>query len=217
MKPMLQDDDLPSGILDRLERAEKLKLQGRHEEALRILEELLMEDPANVPALEEIADNELSLEHFARAETAAAQAVALDAESYTGHYILGFIRSHEAQWQEATERLRRANVLKPNNPEILRCLGWALFNAGLRAQGLVTLERALNLESDNSLILCDLGVVYLQAQNVPKARVLLQRALDIDPGNERVRECVRAVERLERALRERTGSLGQRLSSASPL
>jgi Flp pilus assembly protein TadD len=192
---MVPDDPLPD-ILERLERAEQLKLNGNHHEALAILEELLLEDPENVSALEEIADNELSLGEYERAETAARQATALDQGSYTGFYILGFLRSRTEQWPEAIAHLRRANTLKPNNAEILRCLGWALFNGGQRAQGIVTLERALNLDIESSLTLCDLGVAYLQVQNFAKAKTLFARALDIDPDNSRARECMQAVDRL---------------------
>lgn len=185
-----------SDTLARLERAEQLKLTGKHEDALKILVELLIEDPENVPALEEVADNELSLGHFDRAERAARQAVSIGQKSYTGHYILGFIRSQEEKWDLALKELKVANVLSPNNAEILRCLGWALFHAGQRAQGVVTLERALNLDQENPLTLCDLGSAYLELRNIFKARALFQRALEIDPENTRARESVVMVERM---------------------
>lgn len=195
-------DDSSSDTLERLENAERLKLAGKHREALAILEELLLEDPENVSALEEIADNELSLGEFARSETAATQAIALDKESYTGEYILGFLRSRSEQWAQSVAHLRRANSLKPNNPEILRCLGWSLFNSGERAQGIVTLERALNLDSDSPLTLCDLGVAYLQVQNFPKAKTLFRRSLDLEPTNTRAKECMEAVDRLVKLVDE---------------
>ncbi len=198
---MIHDDPSPD-VLERLEKAEQLKLAGKHREALAILEELLLEDPENISALEEVADNELSLGEYVRAETAASQAIALDADSYTGYYILGFLRSRTEEWTDAIRHLRKANSLKPNNAEILRCLGWALFSHGERAQGIVTLERALNLDSDSPLTLCDLGVAYLQVQNFSKARVLFQRALDIDPHNARAKECMAAVERLSNLVRQ---------------
>lgn len=188
--------------LDRLEKAEQLKLAGQHREALQMLEQLLFEDPENVSALEEIADNELSLNEYARAETAAKQAIELDAESYTGFYILGFLRSRTEEWPEAIVHLQKANALKSNNAEILRCLGWALFNGNQRAQGIVTLERALNLDADSSLTLCDLGVAYLQVQNFPKSKTLFQRALDLDPENARAKECMAAVDRLAKLVPE---------------
>jgi tetratricopeptide (TPR) repeat protein len=111
-------DDVPSDTLERLERAEQLKLDGQYQQAIALLEELLLEDPENVAALEEVADNELSMEQYDRAEAAATQAVALDAKSYTGQYILGFLRSRDGQWERALEHLRTANKLKANNAEI---------------------------------------------------------------------------------------------------
>jgi protein O-GlcNAc transferase len=200
---MMDDGQLPPGTLERLERAEQLKLDGLYVEALMILEDLVLEDPSNVAALEEIADNELSLERFARAEVAASQAVALDPSSYTGHYILGFLRSREGKWAEALPRLKEANRLKANNPEILRCLGWALLRSDLKPQGVVTLERSLNLDSDNPLTLCDLGIAYVELRNFSKARALLLRTLDLDPENARARECIAAIDRLEQMQREK--------------
>ena len=198
----MDDQPFTSGIIERLEAAEQLKLAGEYQQALIILEQLLVEDPENVSALEEVADNELSLEHFPRAEAAASQAINLDPKSYTGHYILGFLRSQAEEWERALMHLQEANKLKPNNAEILRCLGWTLFNSSKRAQGIVTLERSLNLESANPLTLCDLGVAYLQTHNVFKAKSLFQRTLDLDPENERARECVQAVERLEGGMKK---------------
>jgi len=198
----MADEEFYSDTLERLEKAEQLKLEGLHAEALMILEDLLLEDPENISALEEIADNELSLGRYHRAEVASQQAVDLDGSSYTGLYILGFLRSRSEQWDEAISFLRTANGLKPNNAEILRCLGWALFNGGERAQGIVTLERALNLDRDSTLTLCDLGVAYLQMQNFPKARVLFERALELEPENPRAKECLQIVDRLKKVLKE---------------
>lgn len=199
---MRDDRTSTSDTLERLEEAEQLKLGGDYVAALVILEELLIEDPENVPALEEVADNELSLEHFDRARTAARQAVELDKDSYTGHYILGFLKSIDKEWNDAVDYLRKANVMRANNPEILRCLGWALFSKGERAQGVVTLERALNLDEENPLTLCDLGVAYLQTRNIVKAKSLFERAIELDPENIKAIECMKAVEGLERTVEE---------------
>ena len=80
---MADNGSIPQDILERLEKAEQLKLVGKNEEALVLLEQLVLEDPSNVSALEEIADNELSLERFERAEVAATAAVDLPVGSLT--------------------------------------------------------------------------------------------------------------------------------------
>lgn len=196
MPPPSYDDQAVSV----LEEAERLKLNCQHTESLALLEGLLAKDPGNVAALEEVADNELSLEHYDRAVTAAAQAVALDQGSYMGHYILGFVASHREDWEVSLRELQVANRMKPGNAEILRCLGWALFRAGKRVQGIVTLERALNLDPDSTLTLCDLGVCYLEARNFPKAETLFARARDLDPSNDRAQECLAMVMRMQKRL-----------------
>lgn len=187
------NDDIIGHLLDQ---AEQMKLDARHAEALVILEEIVVKDPNNIVALEEIADNELSLEQYDRAEVAAKRALALDSGSFDAHYVLGFVASVREEWDASVNSLKIANRLEPNNPEILRCLGWSLFSAGHTVEGVVTLERALNLEDTNPLILCDLGVVYLKMKEFPKARALLERALEIDPLNVRVKECLEMATRI---------------------
>lgn len=187
------NDDIIGHLLDQ---AEQMKLDARHEEALVILEEILAKDPNNIIALEEIADNELSLERYDRAEIAANRALSLDSGSFDAHYVLGFVASVREEWDKSVDSLKISNRLEPNNPEILRCLGWSLFSAGKTLEGVVTLERALNLEDANPLILCDLGVVYLKMKQFPKARALLERALEIDPQNLRVKECLEMATRI---------------------
>jgi tetratricopeptide (TPR) repeat protein len=191
--PTPQDPQYPPHIQDTLEQVETLKINGEHEKSIALAQKLLVDDPDCVGALEEIADNYVSLEKHDRAEKAAHRALQLDRNSYTAYYILGFLASNQQKWDIALEFLKRANVLHPNNPEILRCLGWSTFNANKRAQGIVILERSLNLDPENSLTLCDLGICYLQTKSFEKSVQLLKKAMDIDPENKRIQECYRAA------------------------
>lgn len=177
-----------------LERARALKEQGEHPQALSLLESLLAEDPGNVTVLEEIAENEWCMGHVQRAYLAARRTTALCAENAMGNFILGLVAIHKREFPRAVEALRRANRSQPDAPDILRSLGWALFHQGETMQGVVTLERALNLEDGNIHTLCDLGEVYLALRNSAKARALFLRVLAIDPGNSRAREGVARTE-----------------------
>jgi len=193
---MLKDNDdynYPEHIMEALEAIEELKLSGEHEKSIEKAEKVLVSDPDCVPALEEIADNYVSLNQFNRAEKACQRALKLNEKSYTAHYILGFITSHDQDWSKAIQYLKKSNDLHANNPEILRCLGWALFNSRKRTQGIVILERALNLDPENSLTLCDLGICYLQNKNFDKSVELLRRAMEIDPDNKRIKDVYSAA------------------------
>ena len=193
---MLKDRDdskYQPRILEALEKIETLKLNGEHDKSITAAQKLLCDDPNCVAALEEIADNYVSLDKFDHAEKAAVHALKLDKNSYTSHYILGFLTSHKQNWVQAVTHLEKSNKLHPNNPEILRCLGWATFNVDKRSLGIVILERSLNLDPDNSLTLCDLGICYLQTKRFNKAVELLKKAMEIDPNNKRIQECYHAA------------------------
>ena len=183
----------PAHTLEALELIETLKLNGEHKKSISEAQKLLCNDPNCVAALEEIADNYVSLSEFDCAEKAAIRALKLDKESYTAYYILGFLVSNQQGWEKAIGYLKKANALHPNNPEILRCLGWSTFNADKRTQGIIVLERSLNLDRENSLTLCDLGICYLQTKNFDKAVELLKKAMEIDPDNKRIQECYQAA------------------------
>ena len=167
-----------------------------------LLEGLLSNDPGNVAALEEIADNELSLERYNRAVIAAKQAVALDSKSYMGHYILGVVASLNEDWNKSYNELQIANSIRPNNPEILRCLGWVLYNSEKRVQGVVTLERSLNLDPENTLTLSDLGLCYFQMRNFTKSKTLFERVTNLDPENIRAKECLDMITGMEQNMKK---------------
>ena len=186
--------NIDESMLNILKHSEDLKFEGKHQEAIQIAEEVLGQVPNCVAALEEVADNYLSLELYDKARKAAEHALKHDKISYTAYYILGFIASHYQKWTEAKEYLAKANEIYPDNPEILRCLGWVVYNEGQNTTGLVTLERALNLDPENSLILCDLGVCYMQSRNFEKALSLFYKTLEIDPENQRAKDCVMAAQ-----------------------
>ncbi len=187
------DQKYPQHIADALDNIESLKLSGEHQKSILEAEKLLFEDPNCVAALEEIADNYVSLDDYKKAEKACHRALKLNKDSYTAQYILGFIHSQKQEWDKAINYLKNSNAKHSNNPEILRCLGWALFNSHKRTQGVVILERALNLDPENSLTLCDLGICYMQLKNFDKSIDLLKRAMELDPNNKRILDCYKAA------------------------
>ena len=193
-KPPRPPRNIDDSIADALDRIEDLKLNGQHEESIKEAQKLLFNDPDCVAALEEVADNYVSLDEYEKAIRACHRALSLDSKSFIAHYILGFIDSQHQDWEVAIQHLKISNDLHPNNPEILRCLGWALFNGDKRTQGLVILERALNLDTENSLTLCDLGICHLQVKNFDKAMDLLKKAIEIDPDNKRIQDCLNAAQ-----------------------
>ncbi|MBI2638784.1 tetratricopeptide repeat protein [Candidatus Peregrinibacteria bacterium] len=178
--------------------ADQLKLKGRHDDAIRLCERILMFDLDCIEAYEEIGDNFLSLKEFEKAEKALLRAVQLDPHSANANYLLGFTYSALGDWEGSIEYLEGADQIQANHPEILRCLGWSYFHYGQKKKGIIVLERALNLAWDDCLILCDLGVCYLNEKNFERAIALFQKVLAIEPENEKARECLKACKFFQR-------------------
>jgi tetratricopeptide (TPR) repeat protein len=177
-----------------LEKAEKLKLSGEHMEAIRFCQEILLQDLDVTEAYEEIGDNYISLGEYPKAVKALVHALKLNPMSANANYLIGFLHSTQQNWGEAVNFLEYANELFPNHPEILRCLGWAIFHNGFKKKGLFVLERALTISPEDSYILCDLGVCYMNQRNFPRALHLFQKTLNVDPDNLKARECMRIAE-----------------------
>lgn len=183
-------------IMRELAKSEELKILGHYKEAMDIAQKILQKDPSCVPAAEEMADNLLSLEEHSSAEKTADFILSLDPESYIALYIKGFVSLTKGENFVALPYLLDANQKNPNNPEILRCLGWALFHTGKKGEGVATLERALNLRPDDPMILCDLGVCSLHENKLEKTLRLFERALALEPENERAKDCLEAAREL---------------------
>lgn len=163
--------------------AEHLKRQNRFQDAIKICEEILMENPQCVLAYEEIGDNYLSLRKLTKAEKALLYAKKLDHNSANAAYLLGFLYSCLEKWEKSYRELELANQLKPNHPEILRCLGWTLYQLGKKNDGIALLERSRNLAPKEIYTLTDLGMCYLNQKKFRKSQEIFEEVLKIDPNN----------------------------------
>jgi len=177
-----------------LGQAEELKNEGRSEEAIKLLHTVIMETPNCIEAFEELGDNYLSLQDPIKAKKALQQALKLNARSSNAHYLLGFLLSMEEDWTHSVEELKVADEISPNHPEILRCLGWAVYNANRRTQGISLLERSRNLSPFDPNILCDLGVCYMNSLQHKEAEEVFKAALKLDPNSEQAKECLKVLE-----------------------
>lgn len=181
-----------------IEEAEKKKNEGKHLEAIRLCERILVSDLDCIEAYEEIGDNYLSLRKYDQAEKALKQGLKVNKGSANANYLLGFVYSCTGKWEESVTLLEKADSLYPNHPEILRCLGWSMYHQGQKKRGIVILERSLFLAPNDPLILNDIGVLYLNDKNFERAASLFKKTLQIDPSNQKAKECLNAVRFFER-------------------
>ena len=197
----MQHDEATAAVLQQVE---MLKAEGRNEEAVKILESLLLEMPECIEAYEELGDNFLSLQQPEKAKKALRQALRLNPRSSNAHYLLGFLLSMQEDWVTSVEELSKADEISPNHPEILRCLGWAVYNANRRSQGISLLERSRNLSPFDPNILCDLGVCYMNSLQHQQAEKVFKKALELDPNSNQAKECLAVL----KAMRDGLDTLG---------
>ncbi len=196
----MKDMNYDSEVLELLAQSEELKVEGEHDRAIGILEQIILSDPMCFEAFEELGDNYLSLRELDKAEKALAQSVKINPDSSNGHYLLGFLSSLQEHWKHSVSLLEKADALSPNHPEILRCLGWAFYNSNRKSQGISVLERSRNLNPYDPNILCDLGVCYMNSQQFDGAEETFNDALKIDPNSEQAKECLMMLAMLKGGL-----------------
>lgn len=191
------NNNLPQEILEVLGKAEELKDRAQHEESIKLLQQLLLDFPDCCEAYEEIGDNYMSLREIKKAEKALQHAMKLNPKSANGHYLLGFLFSLQHKWTSSVEELRQADDLFPNHPEILRCLGWAIYNCNRQTQGIAVLERSKTLSPNDVNIICDLGVCYMNSQKIEEARKAFGKVMELAPDSEQAQECKVFLQMLE--------------------
>ena len=196
---MTNDNQTPydPDVYDMLEQAEQLKAEGNFDAALEILNHIILDQPECYEAYEEIGDNLLSLRKVARAERALQQALKRKPDSANAHYLMGFLYSLQQRWDHSIQELEEADKLFPNHPEILRCLGWAIYNSSRRAQGIAVLERSQSLSPGDLNIMCDLGVCHMNNGHFEDAHKQFEKIIKKAPDSDQADEAKSFLQMLE--------------------
>jgi len=89
---------------------------------------------------------------------------------------MGYIHISKGNFSLGVELLEKANELFPNNPEILRNLGWGYAMLGKTQKGVMLLKRALNIAPEDTLIMEDLGVTLISEGAIQEGEDMLKKA-----------------------------------------
>lgn len=103
-------------------------------------------------------------------------AAKLDPRDPRGHFLLGATLLAAGEAQEALRALESADALAPGNVEILGNLGLAQCQSGDRAQGSITLRRALTLRPDDPGLRLNLANALIDDDRAGEALPLLEAA-----------------------------------------
>ncbi len=156
-----------------IDEVERLKSQKRYTEARVTLEWAIAKYNNRYELYEELADVYIYEWNYKKAGKALDYAETLNAQSSTWLYLRGYMALLHNDFHRAIECLEESNVKTPNNPEVLRNLGWAYTMIGDIKKWVILLERALTIAPDDVLIMEDLWVALLTQGKIQEARVYL--------------------------------------------
>lgn len=163
---------LPSQI----EKIESLKEEAKYDEAMQLVNRILVKDPTNEDALLQVADIQYRQGDITKAEKAV--------DFYNsrkknkdpmGLYIKWVLEMEKNEWIEAKKVLKMALELTDfNNHEILRCYGLAEYWYWNREKGVKYIENAFEINNMDAEVIYNLIELYLLERNFRKAEHMIK-------------------------------------------
>lgn len=103
------------------------------------------------------------------------------------HKVIGVLRLHGGQNEEALRELRQAEHLAPQDAEIKRLLGQLLLSLGRTSEALVALAASLRLDPDSEEGFFNTGLACQLMEKWEASIPFFQRCLELHPASTRAR------------------------------
>jgi arylsulfatase A-like enzyme/Tfp pilus assembly protein PilF len=156
----------------------------QYDEATRILQDILRQDPQQPHALDYLGDIQF-LRHDLEGARATYARLVQAAPYYATAYIqLGHVEDLLGHRSEAERLYLRATEADPSNPRPPRELGTLLLADGKIGPAEEPLRKALELDPGDVLALAALGEAAALEQHYEEAATLLKRALHSEPSRQ---------------------------------
>lgn len=159
-----------------IQEIENLKTKKEYKKAVSIIHEALINHQDDYRLYEELADIYLYSWDIEKANKAIDFALNINPESATWNYLKWFVILSE--WDDlktAIKCLEKSNSLMPNNPEVLRNLGWAYTSDNKTSKWIFILKRALNIQPNDFLITEDLAMALISNWELKEWNDLLKK------------------------------------------
>jgi len=103
------------------------------------------------------------------------------------HKVIGVLRLHAGENEEALRELRQAEHLAPRDAEIKRLLGQLLISLGRTSEALVALAASLRLDPDSEEGFFNTGLACQLMEKWEASIPFFQRCLEFNPSSTRAR------------------------------
>jgi Flp pilus assembly protein TadD len=161
-----------------------LRREGRMEEAWRMYQDGLNHVPASPELTQNAIGLGIELHHMSHDDVLATyeRLVPLTRESAPAQFNLGHALLEGGRLDPARSAFARALELAPNSVASMTALALIASQRGDGATAISLLERAVQVDPQDTKVLNSLGQAYVQNDRVGDARRVWQQALVIDPG-----------------------------------
>ena len=178
--PLREDADIQIAVL--------LDGEGKSDEAIRRLTEIVAARPNDVDALTSLAGLQRAAKNYAAAAATYDKAIGAigqpQRENWTVFYFRGICFERDKQWPKAEADFRKALELFPDQPLVLNYLGYSWVDKGMNLpDAFKMLRRAVELEPNDGYIVDSLGWAHFKLGQYPEAADTLERAIALKPAD----------------------------------
>ncbi len=185
---LAEADRFRLGLQPRLQTTMRLADQGRVDDALALIDQVLEDHPASDEAHLTRARVLIRAHRFAETEKELGRALTLNPNLVDGHFLLGSVLLMRKDYDAAERSYLRAIALKPTHGLALYNLGECRLKQSKRAGALEAFRDAVRAHPDMAAAQLRLGELLLEDGAVAEATTHLQEAVRLDTRNERARE-----------------------------
>jgi Flp pilus assembly protein TadD len=167
--------------------ATDLDSADRGDEAIKILKDVIGQDPKDLEAIMALGNIERGRKKFADCVTTYSLGIdALpqgnDKANSVYYYYRGICEERSKQWPKAEADMRKALELQPDQPHVLNYLGYSWVDQGINLdEGMKMIRHAVEQRPDDGYIVDSLGWAYFRIGNYEEAVKNLERAIDLKP------------------------------------
>jgi Flp pilus assembly protein TadD len=165
-----------------MQRVPTILLEGRTEEAQRLLTDLNAEDPGNRAVVEKLALLHAMEENWSEARLWCEKVVAADPRDAQARRNLAFVLSRLGEREASREQYARAIADDPDDPDAWGRLGVLLSEDGFHERAIAALARAVELAPEDARLRAELARAWADSGDAATALAEYERALAIEPA-----------------------------------
>jgi tetratricopeptide (TPR) repeat protein len=174
--------------------ATNLDAVDRSDEAIKILKDVIEQDPKDLEAIMALGNVERGRKKFADCANTYAKGIdviaeAKDKPNWVYYYFRGICEERSKNWDKAEVDMKRALEIQPEQPHVLNYLGYSWIDRGTNLdEAMKMIRRAVDQRPDDGYIVDSLGWAYYRIGNYEEAVKTLERAISLKPEDPTVND-----------------------------